>query len=156
MTYPYYCMTCDKWIFADLMPHECSVYSRTISDSTTPMKIMTSEMPITATKYDQGKAIKSDSEKVDLSLLPRNGKIGIAKAFMYGAKKYKRFNFLKGMEWSRVIAACDRHMTDFNSGIDLDEESNLNHLYHAGACIMMLIEYYERNVGTDDRYKDTK
>lgn len=97
---------------------------------------------------------KFDSNKIDLSLLPRKAKEGIAKAFMDGEKKYGRYNFRNGMEWSRIIGAVDRHLTAFNDGEDLAEDSQLNHLYHAGAGIMMLIEYYEYNLGLDNRRKD--
>ena len=62
--------------------------------------------------------IKYDKNKADLSLLPKSAKYGIAKAFMYGAEKYGRYNYLEGMDWSRLIAAPDR-----------DWETNLNQLY---------------------------
>ncbi len=97
--------------------------------------------------------IKFDSEKPDLSLLPKDAKEGIARAFMYGEKKYGRYNFMGGMEWSRLLAAADRHLTAFNAGEDNDSESGLNHLYHAGACIMMLITYQALSLGTDNRFK---
>jgi hypothetical protein len=45
-------------------------------------------------------------------------------------------------------------LSAFNDGQDKDDESGLNHLYHAGACIAMLIEYYEKNLGNDNRYKE--
>lgn len=97
------------------------------------------------TKHDQGKP--------DLSLLSKAGKDGIARAFMFGQNKYGRYNYLQGMDWSRLIAAADRHISAFNDGQDFDEDSKLNHLYHAGACIMMLIEFYDKQLGTDNRYK---
>lgn len=97
--------------------------------------------------------LKFDGDKADLSLLPKSAKEGISKAFMYGAKKYGRYNYLKGMDWTRLIAAADRHMSAFNDGEDCDDESKLNHLYHAGACVMMLIEFYEKELGNDNRYK---
>jgi hypothetical protein len=96
-------------------------------------------------------AKKNDSEKPDLALLPGSAKRGIARAFMDGEKKYGRYNYLKGMEWSRLIAAADRHLTSFTEGEDVADDSQLNHLYHAGACIMMLIEFYEKGIGIDNR-----
>lgn len=98
--------------------------------------------------------VKHDEGKIDLALLPRKAKEGIAKAFMDGEKKYGRYNYRKGMSWARLLAAVDRHMTAFNDGEDCAEDSKLNHLYHAGAGIMMLIEYFEHGLGTDDRRKD--
>lgn len=101
------------------------------------------------------KALKFDNGKVDLSIIPRKAKEGIAKAFMYGEKKYGRYNFKKkpGLKWSQLISGVDRHMTAFNSGEDMDPESTLNHLYHAAAGVCMLIEYYEHQIGEDNREK---
>lgn len=100
--------------------------------------------------------VKHDQEKPDLALLPKEALDGIARAFMVGEKKYGRYNYLKGMEWTRLISALMRHVTAFNSGEDFDKESGLNHIYHAGACVMMLIAYYENNLGKDNRYKNEK
>ena len=104
-------------------------------------------------KKGMSKAKKFDVGKADLSLLPRHAKEGVAKAFQFGADKYGRYNYLKGAEWSRFIAAADRHLTAFNSGETYDPDSGLNHLYHVGANIMILIEYFERCIGEDNRYK---
>lgn len=101
----------------------------------------------------RAEALKFDDQKPDLSLVPAKAKYGIAKAMMYGAKKYGRNNYIKGMDWSRMIAAAERHLTEFNDGEDFDKESGLNHLYHAAACLAILIEFYESGVGNDDRIK---
>jgi len=98
-------------------------------------------------------AVKNDQQKTDLYLIPFSAKKGIALAFMDGERKYGRYNYLKGMEWTRILAAADRHLSAFNAGEDNAEDSGLNHLYHAGACISMLIEYYEKKLGTDNRFK---
>lgn len=97
--------------------------------------------------------VKHDQNKPDLSILPKEALNGIARAFMVGEKKYGRYNYLKGMNWTRLISASMRHITQFNSGEDFDDESKLNHLYHAGACIMMLIQFYDAKIGNDNRFK---
>lgn len=99
----------------------------------------------TGTKYDGGKP--------DLSLLPKAGLEAAARAFMYGASKYSRNNYKKGMDWSRLVAAALRHLTAWNDGEVMDQESGLNHLDHALACLHMLAFYQEYNVGIDDRYQ---
>lgn len=96
-------------------------------------------------------ALKYDENKPDLSILPYAGLDLTAKAFEFGAAKYGRNNYKKGMEWSRVLAAGMRHLSKFAQGEDLDEESGLSHLGHAGACIMMAAYYYSNGVGRDDR-----
>lgn len=94
---------------------------------------------------------KNDNGKVPLSILTKESLYAEARAFEYGAKKYSRHNYKKGLEWSRIIDACLRHVTAFNSKEDFDKESSLNHLWHAKACLAMLIYYYENKVGKDDR-----
>lgn len=100
--------------------------------------------------------VKNDQAKPDLSMLTRAAKEGIARAFMDGEQKYGRYNYFKGMEWTRLIAAVDRHMTAFNDGEDCAPDSKLNHLFHAGAGICILIDYYTEGLGTDNRRKRTK
>jgi hypothetical protein len=99
------------------------------------------------------KAVKHDQAKPDLSLLPREFVEGVALAFQYGEKKYGRHNFRQGMEWHRPAAALLRHAFKWLSGEDCDDESGLNHLFHVGACVAMLIVYQTNNVGTDTRFK---
>lgn len=96
------------------------------------------------TKFDQGKP--------PLSILTKESLIAEAQAFAYGELKYSRHNYKLGMNWNRIIDASLRHITAFNSGEDMDQESGLNHLWHAKACLAMLIYYYENKVGTDDRF----
>lgn len=85
---------------------------------------------------DEG--IKLDSEKPDLSLIPKEALDGIATALGYGAKKYNRNNYKKGLEYTRLVAAAMRHISAFNSGKDNDDESGLNHIDHALATLAML------------------
>lgn len=115
---------------------------------------VTEEHKETLEKLTKAEGTKFDAGKPDLSLLPRKAKEGIALAFMDGEKKYGRYNYRSGMNWTRILSAADRHLTAFADGEDDAPDSKLNHLYHAGANIMMLIEYYEYGLGEDDRRKD--
>lgn len=95
---------------------------------------------------------KYDSGKPKLSILTKESLVAEARAFEYGENKYKdRDNYKNGLAWTRVIDAALRHITEFNSKKDFDKESGLNHLWHAKACLAMLIYYYENKVGKDDR-----
>lgn len=110
---------------------------------------------VVGTEVDQivaaAKGTKFDTGKPDLTLLPRSFKEGVAQALMYGAKKYGRANFKQGLEVTRVLAGIDRHLTAFNDGENMDPESGLSHLSHAGAGIAMLIELLHINKAIDDR-----
>jgi len=97
--------------------------------------------------------IKFDEKKAPMVLTPVAAKIAMAEAFGYGAKKYGKWNYKKGMDWTRLLSATERHLDAFKDGEDIDPESGVNHLGHALADIAMLMDYYQNKLGTDDRYK---
>jgi hypothetical protein len=102
------------------------------------------------------KALKHDSEKPSMDLLPVGAKKAIAEVFDFGAKKYARHNWRNGFNYSRLIAAAERHLDAFNDGEDLDPESGKPHLAHLGCCVLMLLESTIKGYGVDDRYKPEK
>jgi hypothetical protein len=103
---------------------------------------MTSE---TAQKFDSGKA--------PLDLFPPEALIEIGKVLGHGALKYGEQNWRGGMLWGRMFAAAQRHMQAWLAGEDIDPESWLLHLAHAGCCIAFLIAYQKSGIGTDDRWR---
>mgnify|MGYP000869992876 CR=1 FL=1 len=101
-------------------------------------------------KYDQGKA--------DLSLIPPEALVKIAKVLGFGAQKYGRNNWRsdgKNTEWSRTYSSIQRHLHSFWSGEDLDPESGEEHLVHAATQILIFItQIHDGNADTcDDRFK---
>jgi len=124
--------------------------------------VTTGEVKALSTPYDHEKnikrmkkAVKNDDNKTRMDLLPSKALDGIAKIFTFGAKKYNDYNYKngEGLDWSRPYAALMRHMIAWNDGEDLDQESGKSHLYHAGCCIMMLIDLVDSNIGNDKRYE---
>ena len=101
----------------------------------------------TATKYDEG--------KVDLTIIPTAAQEEIAKVFTFGAKKYERTNFAKGkgLLYTRILASLLRHIYAFMKGEDLDPETGLSHIAHAGANVCMLLHYISKKetFDNDDR-----
>lgn len=89
---------------------------------------------------------KHDTGKPDLSLVPRVAVEEIAKALTYGEKKYERYNYLKGFNSNRLIAASLRHITAWQDGEEVDAESGLSHMAHALACLSMLLHC--KSIGT--------
>lgn len=71
----------------------------------------------------------------------------------YGARKYERFNYLRGYGWSLNIDALLRHLLAFMRGEDLDPESGLPHTAHVAWHGMALTSFLLRGIGTDDRFK---
>lgn len=107
-------------------------------------------------------ARKDDADKVRLELVPPELLLAVGAVLTFGAKKYDDRNWEKGMSWGRVFGASMRHLWAWWGGKgpttksfvfgDLDLETGMSHLWHAGCCITFLIAYEERGVGTDDRH----
>lgn len=72
---------------------------------------------------------------------------------MFGQEKYGRYNYRKGLEASRLVAAASRHLKKWFDGEDIDPESNLNHIAHAMANCLMLLDLDRLGNLKDDRYK---
>lgn len=98
-------------------------------------------------------AVKADGGKPPMGLLPWPALVEVAKVLDYGANKYAKYNWLKGMEWSRLYDAALRHLTAWISGESNDQETNLSHLSHCACCLLFLGTYEILRIGVDDRYK---
>jgi len=106
-------------------------------------------------RMQKAEAVKNDRDKTRMDLLPPKALEGIAKIFTFGAKKYNDYNYKngEGLDWSRPYAAMMRHLNAWNDGEDNDPETGQSHLYHAGCCIMMLIDLVDSEKGKDTRFK---
>ena len=103
-------------------------------------------------KLEEGTKFDSDkSSRPELIAPEIIDALGVVLAF--GAKKYEDRNWEKGMDWGRAYGALQRHLNTWWSGDDLDDETNFSHLHHAACCLMFLIAWEARNVGTDSRNK---
>lgn len=99
--------------------------------------------------------IKHDYNKVRLELYPPEALLATAQVLTFGAKKYRDRNWEKGIHFSRVFGALMRHLWSWWRGEDLDPETGLNHLHHAGCCIAFLQTYVERGMEAfDDRSRN--
>jgi hypothetical protein len=96
---------------------------------------------------------KHDQQKTRLELIPPEFLEGVGKVLTFGAKKYAAGNWASGdgFDWSRLYGALLRHMMAWANGEDVDPESGLSHLYHAGCMLAFLAAHVERGMGTDDR-----
>jgi len=103
-------------------------------------------------------ARKDDTGKPPISLIPRSALLAEARVLAKGKEKYGADNWREGegLEWRRIIDACIRHVLAFADGEDYDMGeggSEELHLANARCCLAFLIEYYEKGIGKDDRYK---
>lgn len=98
---------------------------------------------------------KQKNSKLPLQLVPPQFKEGIAKVFQSGVNKgYLPNDWIdnKNLSSNVLVGAQARHMAQWESGTDNDDESGLCHLYHAATNCLMLayrMEYNENHV--DDR-----
>lgn len=95
---------------------------------------------------------KHDSGKAPIDLVPTPFILAVADVLRFGALKYDAHNWRKGIRWSRVYAAIQRHLLAWNDGEDQDSESELPHLAHAACGLAFLITYAISHPDLDDRY----
>jgi Domain of unknown function (DUF5664) len=110
---------------------------------------------------DQLEGRKDDQGKTRIELFPGDALYAISQVLTFGAKKYADRNWEKGMSWGRVFGALQRHLWAWWQGRgptnksflfgELDTETEMSHLWHAGCCIVFLIAYEMRGAGADDR-----
>jgi hypothetical protein len=94
-----------------------------------------------------------DTKKPPISIIPRQALEKEAQAFAYGAQKYGKYNFRKGIEYTKLLDSAMRHITAFSDGEDFDPESGESHLAHARANLGMLLFIMEMYPELDDRWK---
>lgn len=93
---------------------------------------------------------KHDQEKVRYDLLSPLFLLGVSEVLTFGAEKYAEYNWAKGINYNRLVRAAIGHILDFWKGEDLDPESGLPHLWHAGCCLMFLTHYTQ----VPERYEE--
>lgn len=86
-------------------------------------------------------------------ILAMSGMDSVSRVGEFGAKKYAQWNYMGGSSYMRFLGSCVRHLTSFIRGEDNDKESGLPHLAHLVYDCLMIMEWMNRGVGLDDRYK---
>lgn len=124
----------------------------TSTDSPTPSESSPSTGSKPSEKADKlSEGTKYDGGKAGVHLLPPGPLLEITKVLDFGATKYAPWNWSKGISWSRVYGATLRHLWAWYRGEDLDPETGLNHLAHAGGNLLFLLQYSRTKTSFDDR-----
>ena len=96
-------------------------------------------------------AARFDSGKLRYDLIPPYVLDELAKIYTYGAKKYHPDNYLKGMDWRKVLGPALRHLYAWCRGSKKDLESGHSHLAHCIWNLCTLMIYEQKKIGRDDR-----
>lgn len=106
-------------------------------------------------KLTDGGGLRYNGDKNPLELVPPSLVFAVGEVFKKGAEKYAPRNWERGMKWSTVYGCLLRHVFKWASPFhsDIDEETGLNHLWHAACNVAMLIEYEKTCPNLDDRVK---
>lgn len=90
-----------------------------------------------------GKGYKSsmDQKKIPLHLIPPSLLLAAGRGLKHGALKYAAYNWMRGMNYSEVYAALQRHLLAWLAKEDTDPDSGLSHLDHAVCCLAFLTHY---------------
>jgi|SRR5579863_1275294 len=101
-------------------------------------------------KKELKEGAKFDNGKLEHHLLSKDAIDGLIKILMFGKQKYDAWNWSKGIKYSRVYDALNRHMTAWFAGEEVDPETGLSHVYHA-MCNAMFLAHY---ISNPEKYKE--
>lgn len=93
------------------------------------------ERDLQALRYNEG--------KLQWSMVDFDSLEGLVRVLEYGAKKYSKGNWKKGMPVTQVTESLMRHLFAFLKGEDVDPESGCRHISHV-MCNTMFLEYILR------------
>ncbi len=93
---------------------------------------------------DQNAGVKFDQDKPRFDLVPQGPYYKVVELYTHGAKKYGDRNWEKGIVFSRLIAAAQRHLHSFVCGEDSDQESGCHHLASVVFYCFAMMEFQIR------------
>lgn len=95
--------------------------------------------------------VKYDGDKLRYDLIPVHALEEIAKVFTVGAKKYADRNWQKGILYTRLLAAQDRHQEAYKKGETVDAETGCHHQACVAWYSLVLMEFDKFLPEMDDR-----
>jgi len=102
-------------------------------------------------KSESGDASKKDAGKLRYDLIPVGPLRELARVYTIGAEKYAPRGWESGMDWSRIIAAMQRHVEAWRGGETHDAVDGQHHLSSVAWCAFALMEFERTHPELDDR-----
>lgn len=105
-------------------------------------------------KKAKGAGLRFNKGKLQHHQYPEEALEGLARGFMAGEHKgYPKFNYRLGMSPLEVSDSLRRHLYSWLKGIDVDEETGINHLdlILTNAAILQYTMIHFKHL--DDRFK---
>lgn len=93
---------------------------------------------------------------ISMVLEAKHALIGVAQVLGFGAAKYARGNWRKGLKHTTTADSLVRHLSAYLAGEDLDPESGLPHVDHVLANALFLAEHFRTHPNLDDRSSEGK
>lgn len=99
--------------------------------------------------------MRHDQGKPKMSLIDPNFTEQLAHVLEMGEVKYGGPDWKKGMDFSIMVDAAERHLNEIKRGRFYDRESKQSHMAHVAANMMML-NYYMDNYSDYDFFDNTR
>ena len=100
-----------------------------------------------------GERYNDDKAPVSMILEAKHAVEGCAKVLGFGAQKYERANWRKGLSHTEICDSLLRHLSAYLGGEDNDPESGLPHVDHITCNAIFLGEMTRTHPELDDRGK---
>jgi len=100
---------------------------------------------VRADRYNTGK------RKITMMLEAAHAIEGVTAVLEFGAQKYERSNWQKGLPYTELLDSMMRHSLAFLRGEDYDPESGLPHVDHILCNALFLADMLRTHPELDDR-----
>ena len=100
---------------------------------------------------DLGERFNDGKSELSYLLQFPNALRGVSHVATFGAKKYARYNWKKGMQYMGLVDSLLRHLTSWSEGEEIDPESGMFHVDHVAWNALALAEMAHTRQDLDDR-----
>jgi hypothetical protein len=98
-----------------------------------------------------GMRFNDDKPQLNYVLTGKHALAGLAAVMQYGATKYSRNNWRKGLPHTEIVDSMMRHLAAYVSGENNDPESGLPHIDHILCNAFFLAEIARTKPELDNR-----